>query len=114
MEVASRRPLPSSNTHLSTKRQRTFLNLRPRSLFQSLRNDSTYPTSRVSTSSPTSRFLAHKYADIWVLVLEARLEQADVLKKVSGILTASRTPLLTSPGRRCNQGSRPRLQLRLQ
>jgi hypothetical protein len=47
-------------------------------------------------------------------VLEARLEQADVLKKVSGMLIDFRTPLLTPAGRRRNQGSRPRLQLRLQ
>jgi hypothetical protein len=51
-----------------------------------------------------------------ITVLEARLEQANLLKKVcllSHSLTVRHT-LTFHPGRRRHQGSRPRLQLRLQ
>ena len=71
------------------------------------------PTSRVSIPCTVSPFCADNLLTL-TSVLEARLEQADVLKKVRSITPSQLVALLTSTGCRCHQGSSARLQLRLQ
>jgi hypothetical protein len=110
------RDFPSRPPSLSFKRasptkQSTLFNLQNFFTIQFPCNYFRYPTSRVSIHCTISLVLVSEYANYVTVVLEARLEQADLLKKVSSISRYLLIALLNCTGRRCNQGSRSRLQL---